>query len=92
MESSIGVLLYLIGMVYSWVCQWVDNPDIQDCLGTVSASGSSVTVYGINLEEAKSYKYTVIVARSGKTAQTSKVITVRNLLNIGRARKAISSN
>ena len=63
------------GMIYRWSCEALDGSD-NNCLTVGSALAPSITVYGADLIEGKSYKYTVTIERSGRTAADSKVVTV----------------
>ena len=64
-------------MIYRWSCEALDGSD-SNCLTVGSASAPSIIVFGADLIEGKSYKYTVTIERSGRTAVDSKVVKVDN--------------
>ena len=70
-------MVSFIGMTYRWSCKALDGSDIS-CLEDGSALAPSIIVHGADLIEGKSYKYTVTIERSGRTAADSKVVTVHN--------------
>ena len=64
-------------MIYRWSCEALDGSD-NNCLEDGSALAPSIIVFGVDLIEGKSYKYTVTIERSGRKATDSKVVTVYN--------------
>ena len=62
-------------MIYRWSCEALDGSD-NNCLEDGSALAPSIIVHGADLIEGKSYKYTVTIEKSGRTAADSKVVTV----------------